>query len=158
MEDPALRLRTKILIVILMAVIYVWAETYLSVPAASGRQPSQADMDTAYREFNEVYFNNELPKDVVIDWAESKDMASTVRMADGRFHLAFNEKYNQASRAMRESMLHEQCHVRTWRSLSEMTAEEILTNQHGRRWRTCMLQLDIQGAFRREIIDYYEGN
>lgn len=158
MEDRALKTRTKILIMVAAAIGYFWLQQRLGVPAAPSHPPTQTELQAAYQDFNQMYFRDRLPHDVVIDFAESSAMASTVKMADGRFHIAFNERYNQSIRQARETLLHEDCHIKTWRSLDEMTPEEILTNQHGRRWRSCMLQLDMQGAFRREIIDYYEEN
>ena len=152
-----MKTRTKILIVIVAALLYFIAEQRLA-PKTSDYTPHQSDLELAYKDFNQMYFRDRLPKDVVIDFAESNMMATTAKMSDGRFHIAFNERYNQSIRQARETELHEMCHIATWRALSEMTSEEILTNQHGRRWRSCMLQLDMQGAFRREIIDYYEEN
>lgn len=98
-----------------------------------------------YDEYNETYFATRLPHDVVIDYSETGPfMATTMKMSDGRFHIAFNEKYVASPRVAHIILLHEMCHVKTW--------EE---NGHGRLWRSCMLSLDASGAFRAELIDGY---
>jgi hypothetical protein len=152
-----MKTRWKIVLTILAATIYFALVQNYGAHCPSGTSVTEAQMNQTYSEFNQEYFHDRLPHDVVIDFGESVAMATTVKMADGRFHIAFNEKYNQSARQMRETMLHEVCHVKTWHPLAEQTPEDILTGQHGNRWRACMLQLDMAGAFRREIIDYYQG-
>jgi hypothetical protein len=109
---------------------------------------SGKDLDTWYRAYNSEYFNDNLPKDAVLDWGEYDPdrMASTSRLPDGRFHVAFNEKYCLAGRVMHIVLLHEQCHIQTF---SEKT-------DHGPRWRTCMLNLYQQDAFKKDLIDGIE--
>lgn len=131
----------KIFILILLALaVSTRSDARMHVP------PTVKEIENQYRIFNEQYFDNKLPKDVVIDYSESVDMASTMKMRDGRFHIAFNDKFVAAPRIMNIVLIHEQCHVKTW--------EEIL--KHGPLWRTCMLTLDATGAFRNELIDNYE--
>lgn len=152
-----MKTRWKILITILLAGLVFWL-SQRSAESTAGSEVNAVELNRVYQEFNEEYFHDRLPHDLEIDWAESgNNMATTVKMRDGRFHIAFNEKYNKASRVMRETMLRELCHVKLWRPLEEQTPEEIMTNQHGSRWRSCMLELDMKGAFRREIIDFYQG-
>lgn len=105
--------------------------------------PTVKEIANQYRVFNEQYFDNKLPKDVVIDYGESVDMASTIQMSDGRFHLAFNDRFVAAPRILNIILLHEQCHVKTWKE----------SPMHGPEWRTCMVGLDAMGAFRTELID-----
>ena len=141
-----------------LLIFIVAALTWLLAIGASRKGPKivahaniegQTELDKKYAEYNELYFDNKLPKDTLIDHSESIQMASTMKMSNGRFHIAFNDKYTLAERVSRSTLLHEQCHIQTW---SEQKAAE-----HGPRWRTCMLTLDIQGIFRRLTIDEYEG-
>lgn len=109
-----------------------------------------------YVEFNETYFDNKLPKNTIIDRSETntKNMASTSRMSDGRFHIAMNDKYTAADRVANITLLHEMCHIRTadeWPS--EFGDQKLL---HGPKWKACMISLDFVGAFRVEIIDNYQ--
>jgi hypothetical protein len=162
-----MKTRTKILITILLALLYFALIQHFNdngpIRVELPLVPAQKsiggpyDLKAIYSEFNEQYFYNRLPKDVLIDFSETENyMATTIMMSDERFHIRFNPKYVNAERVVRETMLHEQCHIKTFKW--ELSLEDIRTKQHGREWRACMLQLDTQGAFRRELIDYYEGN
>jgi predicted SprT family Zn-dependent metalloprotease len=75
-------------------------------------------------------------------------MASTIKMANGQFHIAFNEQYLRGERYAHMTLLHEQCHVATYDEIQD----------HGPKWQACMLRLDRMGAFRKEIIDGYEDD
>lgn len=108
-----------------------------------------------YQEFNTQYFGNRLPKNILIDDAldDPNKIATTMKMEDGRFHIQFNLNYARAYRVRRMVMLHEQCHVQEWSEVSV----GFPVSEHGKRWRTCMLMLDAEGAFRSEWIDGFGG-
>jgi hypothetical protein len=117
-------------------------------PLCSGQSD---DLNVWYDEYNKEYFYNHLPHNVIIDYSQTgRYMALTTRMADGRFHIAFNEKYTAAERVARLILLHEQCHIKHW------DAPDQEHDGHGREWRACMLELDAEGAFRVLLIDAYE--
>ena len=109
---------------------------------------SVAQLQTTYDAFNEEYFANSLPKNTVVDYDEYDDdfMATTQVISGKRFHIALNENYTGGARNARLVLLHEQCHIKTWGQDRD---------QHGKLWRSCMLQLDMQGAFREQLIDGY---
>lgn len=110
-------------------------------------------LDVWYNDYNNHYFYGRLPHDVVIDYSESSQyMATTSKMSDGRFHIAFNEKYTAAERVAHLILLHEMCHVKTWDDPDHSH------ENHGKMWRACMLELDTEGAFRAELIDGYYGD
>ena len=145
-----MKLRWKILLVILAAVAFHWLEQRLqpcsiATPVAS---LSTKDLQTAYTAFNEHYFGNQLPKDAEVDYGEYNPayMGSTNTLPDGRFHIALNELYVSGSRTALLTILHEMCHEKVWNTE---------TDAHGKRWRSCMLGLDAQGAFREQLIDGY---
>lgn len=104
-------------------------------------------LDLWYRHYNEEYFNDELPTNTVVDYGGHDDdfIATTSSLTDGRLHIAMNEKYTSAPRTAHLYLLHEMCHVKTWDEKEE----------HGKRWRTCMLVLDFEGAFKEILIDGY---
>jgi hypothetical protein len=115
------------------------------------------DLDVTYREFNEQYFMGKLPKDTIINFDEKGEfMATTVKLKDGRFKISFNKYYVSAQRVFRPTLLHEQCHIKTWND--NPSEDDLEVGLHTRSWISCMLILDMQGAFRREWIDYYTGN
>ena len=102
-------------------------------------------LEKSYSAFNAQYFENKLPKDAVVDYDlyDPEFMATTTKGFDDKFHLSFNRNYVAAERVSDLIMLYEMCHVKNF------------GNEHGRKWRACMLQLDLQGAFREELIDSY---
>lgn len=160
--------REKVLLTILLAVIASWLfgccrpaikEHYVEVPApvSGDRLPDAAFFEKSYAIYNEAYFDNKLPKviTITIDLLEPNDkfMASTMCDDIGvNCKMHFNLKYVSADRIAKITLKHEMCHVKTWmRDMDSLGVQ----NDHGRVWRACMLQLDMQGAFRQDIIDNY---
>ena len=144
-----MKTRIKVIIVILLAIVCFELTQKYGAPAKIG---SIGNLDAIYNSLNVQYFGNSLPKDTVVDWSEtgSTNMATTYKLQDGRFHIALNEQYLKAERVLALTMLHEQCHIKTF-------TEAEAGQEHGARWRTCMLELDLQGAFRNQLIDGYDG-
>lgn len=147
-----MRLRTKVLITIALAVLYFALTQHFSAPAIA-RADLPKDLDKWYSIYNSEFFDDKLPKDTVVDWGEYNNdrMGSTSILPDGRFHIALNEKYCLAERTARMVLKHEECHVSTF---SEVTHDS--KTEHGPRWRTCMLNLYQVGAFKRDLIDGVE--
>jgi hypothetical protein len=106
---------------------------------------AETDVTNFYQAANSAYFGDRLPKDTVLDWSETRltYMATTV-YSDSKFHIMFNPTYIASTRYIHLTEYHEMCHIETWTEQPDT---------HGPRWRTCMLRLDMSGAFRREIID-----
>ncbi len=146
-----MKIRTKILIAVAAALVYFYCQQRFGAPCLT-KSDLPKDLDKYYAQYNSEFFNDKLPRDVVIDWGEygNDAMATTSKLPDGRFHIALNERYSSAGRVARLILFHEACHVQTW---GEQPA-----NVHGPRWRTCMLNLYQQGAFKRDLIDGHEGN
>lgn len=144
-----MKTRIKVIIVILLAIVCFELTQRYGVPSPSGQT---SNLDNTYRSLNSQYFQDRLPADTIVDWSEtgSTNMATTFRMSDGRFHIALNERYLKAERVLALTMLHEQCHIKNFQ-------EAEAGQEHGPRWRTCMLELDLQGAFRNQLIDGYDG-
>lgn len=158
-----MRTRDKIILVILLAVLSSWlfgCNREHSVPAPA-LVPKFGRVDTAYMRvlyttYNDAYFQNRLPKNTVVDMLEPNPdyMASTTCDNDA-CEIHFNQDYVVAARTAKLTMLHEMCHVKTW-GKDETTFGEVTEQiQHGRRWRSCMLELDAEGANREILIDNY---
>lgn len=157
--EGTVKLRWKILITIGLAILAVWLQDQIEKhePHASASYGRCEGLEIWYSEYNSGYFQDKLPNDVVIDYGEYNPdfMATTSQLPDGRFHIAFNEVYTKAPRVAHITLLHEMCHVKTFDERDPETVHT-LGGSHGPRWRRCMLILDFDGAFRRELIDAYE--
>jgi hypothetical protein len=109
-----------------------------------------------YAVFNEMFFASRLPSDVQIDASNEnpEKQADTHCRPDGsQCRMSFNLKYTLAQRNADVVMLHEMCHVATW---SQITVQDFQTPDqafHGPQWRSCMVGLEIEGAFRFVLID-----
>jgi hypothetical protein len=154
-----LSLREKVLLTILLAVTWSWLsgcrskEHWVSIPSPADGTTDAAYLKHIYADYNEGYFQNKLTRNVVIDMLEPDqgNMASTYCEPDGSCVIHFNPKYTAAPRIADQTMLHEQCHVKTWMLDMKLGQQD----DHGRLWRACMINLDTQGAFRELIIDNY---
>ena len=156
--------REKVLITILLAVIASWLfgccryqERFVRVgsPATESGLPDAAYFQKAYAAYNEGYFHNRLPQVINIDTLEPNDkfMASTMCDDTGRVcDMHFNLKYVAATRVADITLKHEMCHVAKWMKDMDSLGVQV---DHGKNWRSCMLQLDMQGAFRQDLIDGY---
>lgn len=160
-----MRTRTKVIIAIVAAFLWVFLRDYFDYQRAAqkaeaamtGQSAIYAD-DTSlfllrqwYREYNDLYFDNSLPSDTTIDFnLKDGTMASTGMVNFQRFNISFDYHYVAAQRTGRFTLLHEMCHIKTWGEMED--------GNHGPRWRTCMLAIDQQGEFRTIIIDKYRGN
>lgn len=143
-----MKTRWKILITVLLAALY-FCLTQRVRPAVQGPALSPEQLSQWYAGYNDEYFSGRLPSDTVIDYSEHDNeyMGSTDYWADDKkFHISLNLKYTVAGRIALETLLHESCHIETWGERQE----------HGPLWRSCMLRLDAQGAFRKLFIDKYQ--
>lgn len=100
------------------------------------------NLDAWYAGFNHQYFQDELPKTVVITKTLDDDrfMALTF-YENGRYHIALNPRYNISTKVERMNILHESCHIRMF-----VEGEEEF-DDHGPKWQSCMLELAEKGAF-----------
>jgi hypothetical protein len=95
-----------------------------------------------YAGFNEEYFDDKLPKDTVIAWADltaRKYMGSTVCDVLGKnCRIQIDQFTNKTPRTTRMTIAHETCHVATWGQ------DKI---DHGMYFQNCMRQMANKGAF-----------
>jgi hypothetical protein len=148
-----MKIKTKILITIILAVLVSQAIQYFQ---SSPEEPSKATFDDLteyladrYEIYNSAYFKNELPENTVIDFSETRDtyVAITTKLPDGRFHIAFNKKYVRTPDFGDLILLHESCHIPTYDYYDEKYG------YHGKEWRACMIELELQGAFHHVLIE-----
>jgi hypothetical protein len=152
-----MKTRTKILITIILAFLTFQIFQYFQ---SSPGEPSKASFDDLteylvgrYEIYNSEYFKDKLPKDTVIDFSETRDafVALTTKLPDGRYHIAFNRKYVRTPDFGDLILLHESCHIPTYDYYDRVDGF------HGKEWRACMTELDLQGAFRYELIESFRG-
>lgn len=151
--------REKVWIAIILAVIF-WTvfgcscpkhDHWVDLPPTSTEGVTdQKFLESLYTVDNEGYFQNRLlhtTEIVTFDDPLIKKMAYTQCDDEVTYcTISFNLAYSLAGRTAAYTMLHEQCHIKTWGKEG---------NGHGKVWRSCMLQLDSQGAFRELLIDNY---
>jgi len=132
-----MKIRTKVIITILLAVIW-----FLITQAAKAGEICALEQD--YADFNRDYFLGQLPKKVNVLWSdmtdgESKgDMGATWVDTNGVRQIRIDRKTNPVPRQARLTLLHEQCHIKT-------DGKEL--DSHGIRWQACMVDLSEHGAF-----------
>jgi hypothetical protein len=133
-------------------------EVYVDTPVTTMGETDAAYLHQLYDTYNAVYFHDRLPKNIKIDLSEhTKRMASSFCHDDAgtNCEISYNERYTLAPRVADFTMLHEMCHIKVWSTDRDFFGVQI---DHGRLWRSCMLQIDMQGGFRQIIIDnYFEG-
>ena len=149
----------KIILAVLLAFI-VWGllgcnrDRIVYLPEPTSGRPDVQYLNRLYDVYNQEYFRNRLSSAVDIDLDESElhYMASTQCKDDGTdCTIHFNLSYTLAPRVAQFTMLHEMCHIKTWKRSMELGEGD-----HDRLWRGCMLQLDAEGAFREIIIDNFK--
>jgi len=149
-----MRKRWKVVLFLMILITWLWLLNFMNglgqLNHASAVERCEG-LKVWYDQYNEQYFQNKLPHDTVIDFSEHGPYMATTSTSDGvHFRIAFNEKYAVAARYDHVTLLHEMCHI--------ATPGEEENEGHGPRWRTCMLVVEAEGAFRAALIDGYEGN
>ncbi len=99
-------------------------------------------LDEWYTAYNHMYFQDELPKTVVItrNLQDDRFMAIT-DYSDGLYHIGINPRYNLSTKTERINLLHEQCHI-----LGFVEHDDEF-DQHGPKWQACMLRIAKSGGF-----------
>lgn len=99
-----------------------------------------------YDSDNEVYFDNSLPTDTIVDYSNHQvGVLAVTTYQNGRFHIAFNRDYAASAPVVHLFMLHELCHVQTWNEDAE----------HGTAWVACMRTLETKGAIDDQMVKPY---
>lgn len=108
----------------------------------------QDPLDAWYVGYNHAYFQDRLPKTVIISHSLDNDyrMAETTPFTNNYYHIDFNPKYgyhpgNGTSITELRNLLHEMCHVQVFVE----NAYEF--DDHGAHWQGCMHRLADMRAF-----------
>lgn len=147
-----MKTRTKIAITVLAATLY-FALAQIVRP-----NTDEGYVRDWYAIYNVQYFDDKLPKDTVVTYADIKPTISDPRTDlmgitwqdfNQKMHIQLNPRYVSGERFAKITLLHEMCHIKTWGQSNK---------EHSFQWRACMLGLDTQGAFRKLIVDGYTGD
>jgi hypothetical protein len=138
-----MRLRTKILLTILLAFAYFWTTQHVAREKTDGPITggvSQVQLLKWYLEANKDYFDDQLPKgsQIEIVWANlryAKAMGDTICNEQG-CRIRLDPYVNVAPATTQETLYHEMCHVAT-RDIDLF---------HGPEFQNCMTMLFKKGA------------
>lgn len=130
------------------------------IPTSANGDTDVTYLERLYATYNEQYFQKRLPLSVKIDIDNhTTNIADTVCNQQATdCSISFNMKYAAAPRVAEAVMLHELCHIKLW---EKHVSHDVFPPSsgsefyHDSSWRSCMLSLDAQGAFRIINIDYY---
>lgn len=100
-----------------------------------------------FNSYNERYFNDSLPKDTVVDYANHTDgVLAVTTFESGHFHIAFNPAYAASAPVVHVFLIHECAHIATWDEFAE----------HGPLWVAEMRRLEKAGAIDDQMVKPYE--
>ena len=138
-----------VLLVVCALFLGAWAGTVAPKPSFS------VSPATLYQTDNELYFDNALPKDVIVVAEEAPDSApghfyygETSHSVGSHWYKMFvSPKHNTSVDLEEETVLHESCHIKIWEKHERM-GTPYAGDEHGPEWQACMLDLAEQGAFK----------
>jgi hypothetical protein len=131
------------------------------LPSTTGGDTDAMYLQHLYATYNEQYFQNRLTLTPVItvDLTGPNEADTGCDGNDGTgCTIRFNLHYTAAPRTAQSVLLHEMCHIKVWKthvSTDSFPPDPASEFYHDRSWRSCMLSLDAEGAFRVINIDYY---
>jgi SprT-like family len=100
------------------------------------------DPQVWYAQYNEEYFWKSLPDDTEVDLVTDLPDGNMGTAVCADFHrqcvIQIEERSNPVTRSQKITLLHEMCHVATWRQQD---------NPHGSKWQACMHRIADRGAF-----------
>lgn len=114
-----------------------------SIPTTTSATNDDRHLDTWYATYNHEYFQDELPKTVVItrNLTDDRFMAQTF-YENNFYHISINPRFNESRKIEKFNLLHESCHIYIF-----INHEEDEFDDHGSHWQKCMHKLADQGAF-----------
>jgi hypothetical protein len=131
----------EILILLMAAAMFA---TRPQVKISKKFKESNQDLNLAeeYKNFNELYFLNQLPKNTRVEWANLEDDLGQffVTGTPGIAHILIDRKGNPYPKYVRAALLHEMCHEKV-----DLLSPEF--DEHGHNWQGCMVDLAVHGAF-----------
>lgn len=142
-----LKTETKSALIVLAIVIYITCLVGLMLHRSSNRKKDIGQDDRTLRQwyisYNDTLFQNELPADVDVEWADlSAYRAMGMTFNDGKhYKIDIDDKYNPAETTRNETLIHEMCHI----EVSYVEGDEI--DDHGPKWQGCMLRIAEHHGF-----------
>lgn len=91
-----------------------------------------------YNDDNYKWFEAKLPKSTKVFYGEADGNVADVYTVGGEFVIEINPKYNRNPSQEMFSLLHEECHIKTWNENGI---------GHGPIFQACMFNLASRGAF-----------
>lgn len=109
-------------------------------------KPDTVYLSFLYNAYNDVYFNGNLPRNIVVDWdpmlIPQHNMGLTEcpddKVASDGCKITLSPDQQRWSRVWMMTLLHEECHVATWGKEKDA---------HGKQFHQCMRRLANEGAF-----------
>lgn len=116
----------------------------------SKQQIRLVDPTGLYEGYNELYFMDSLPKDVLVTLDEipsdkdEKVYGESYQIGRHQYMMVISSKNNDTLEGEEETVLHESCHLWVWEHHPDLDPKEA----HGEIWQSCMLNLAEQGAMK----------
>jgi hypothetical protein len=106
-----------------------------------------------YQSDNELYFDNKLPKAIVVgEEPDGEPAADYVRVALTQhdvgthwYKIQISPRYNPFAQDEELSVIHESCHVFVWEQ--KEAQGEIYDDEHGPEWQACMEMVAAKHGF-----------
>lgn len=121
--------------------------TVLWTPVKRAVSPQCENPKAWYDGYNEVYFNDALPKDTVVDYANhTPGVLAATTFENGHYRISFNRDFASSALVVHLFLIHEMAHVATFDEFDE----------HGTRWIKEMRRLEAAGAIDDQMVKPYE--
>jgi len=139
----------KFLVVVTVASL-LFAGHAVSAQKGAPKTYDSARLQATYAEYNESFFNNSLPKNTTVQWADIPMTADDhflmgvthENFENATFKIDIDTKSNITWVTADTTLLHEMCHVKTTKF-----AREHDQDLHGPAFKACIVDLEMQGAF-----------
>lgn len=130
----------QILLGIVILLLCLWlAQPWLAYNADCA--PKIQWIKQKYNDYNALWFNGQLPNVQIVWIFDSNYKARTEHFPPDRFKMSFNPVYNTSETDTEFHLLHEMCHLKTWKQIG------LFDDAHSAPWQVCMKDLAARGAF-----------
>lgn len=144
-----------VVLLLIVALVLLVLSFFQRIDAPKSNGGLSINPAALYQTDNELYFDNKLPKDVIIVAEEAPDrlpgeevFALTQHAAHTHWYKMYiSPRMNFNGAIERFSIYHEACHIERWEARQAEGLPERVSNEHGSDWQRCMLSLAERGAF-----------
>ena len=124
-----------------LVLLLLWLTTGTAFPQLHNRPNDINKLELYYQIYNEQYFDNRLPKDVIIYWDTSIEVdelaVTSLNQSADQFVVRFSLNLQFSDALSRMVLLHEMVHIKLWN----------VARGHGKAFQDEMLSLANRGAF-----------